>query len=67
MRERINCHHNYRPSSTTRAGTVGHPQGRDPLGVGDLGVIPGSMGTSTYIVEGFGNEASYASCSYRPA
>jgi tRNA-splicing ligase RtcB (3'-phosphate/5'-hydroxy nucleic acid ligase) len=33
-------------------------------GVGDLGVIPGSMGTSTFIVEGLGNPLSYESCSH---
>jgi tRNA-splicing ligase RtcB len=31
---------------------------------GDLGVIPGSMGTRSYIVEGLGNAASYNSCSH---
>jgi RNA-splicing ligase RtcB len=32
--------------------------------VGDKGVIPGSMGTSSYIVSGLGNPASYESCSH---
>ena len=32
--------------------------------VGDLGVIPGSMGTRSYIVAGKGNPASYNSCSH---
>ena len=31
---------------------------------GDLGVIPGSMGTRSYIVAGKGNEASWTSCSH---
>jgi tRNA-splicing ligase RtcB len=31
---------------------------------GDFGVIPGSMGTSSYIVRGLGNPASYESCSH---
>ena len=31
---------------------------------GDLGIIPGSMGTETYIVEGLGNVDSYKSCSH---
>lgn len=31
---------------------------------GDLGVIPGSMGTRSYIVEGRGSSASYCSCSH---
>jgi len=32
--------------------------------INDLGVIPGSMGTRTYIVRGKGNEDSYRSCSH---
>lgn len=32
-------------------------------GTRDLGVIPGSMGTRSYIVAGKGNEASWTSCS----
>jgi tRNA-splicing ligase RtcB len=32
--------------------------------VGDLGVIPGSMGTRSYIVEGRGNAESWRSCSH---
>jgi tRNA-splicing ligase RtcB len=31
---------------------------------GDEGVIPGSMGTQSYIVRGLGNPASYDSCSH---
>jgi tRNA-splicing ligase RtcB len=64
-RERVNCHHNYsaverhggRDLWVTRKGAI-------RAGVGDLGVIPGSMGTSTFIVEGLGNPLSYESCSH---
>lgn len=64
-RERVNCHHNYsarevhegRELWVTRKGAI-------RAGVGDLGIIPGSMGTSSYIVEGLGNAASYQSCSH---
>ncbi len=31
---------------------------------GQRGVIPGSMGTASYIVRGLGNPASYQSCSH---
>ena len=31
---------------------------------GDLGIIPGSMGTRSYIVEGLGNKDSFNSCSH---
>ena len=32
--------------------------------VDDLGIIPGSMGTKSYIVRGKGNFESYCSCSH---
>jgi tRNA-splicing ligase RtcB len=62
---RINCHHNY----TEREHHHGHNvwltrKGAIRARVGDLGVIPGSMGTSSYIVRGLGNPASYDSCSH---
>ena len=63
--QRINCHHNYtvrerhdgRELWITRKGAI---RARP----GDLGVIPGSMGTSSYIVEGLGNSASYESAAH---
>jgi tRNA-splicing ligase RtcB len=62
---RINCHHNFtqlevhqgRELWVTRKGAI-------RADVGDLGVIPGSMGTRSYIVEGKGNQASWTSCSH---
>jgi tRNA-splicing ligase RtcB len=62
---RINCHHNYTEREhhlgndvwLTRKGAIRARQG-------DFGVIPGSMGTSSYIVRGLGNPASYFSCSH---
>ena len=65
QRELVNCHHNYsarevhegREVWVTRKGAI-------RAGVGELGIIPGSMGTSSYIVEGLGNPASYESCSH---
>lgn len=63
--QRINCHHNY----TTREQHHGKSlwvtrKGAIRARVGDLGVIPGSMGTASYIVAGLGNPASYDSCSH---
>ncbi len=63
--QRINCHHNFtqrerhdgRDLWITRKGAI-------KAAKGDLGVIPGSMGTRSYIVEGLGNEASYHSCAH---
>ncbi|WP_188055559.1 RtcB family protein [Sphingosinithalassobacter sp. CS137] len=61
----INCHHNYAVREThfgadvwvTRKGAVRARKG-------DLGIIPGSMGTGSFIVEGLGNEQSFCSCSH---
>jgi tRNA-splicing ligase RtcB len=61
-RQRINCHHNFTQLEThfgkqmwiTRKGAI-------EMKVGQLGVIPGSMGTRSYIVSGLGNEMSYRS------
>ncbi len=62
---RVNCHHNFTQME--------HHHGRDMwitrkgairARTGDVGVIPGSMGTRSYIVEGLGNPASYCSCSH---
>jgi len=63
--QRINCHHNFterevhdgRELWVTRKGAI-------RADTGDLGVIPGSMGTRSYIVRGKGNEASWMSCSH---
>lgn len=61
----VNCHHNYAAMENhygenvlvTRKGAVRARQG-------DLGIIPGSMGTRSYIVEGLGNPESFCSCSH---
>ena len=61
----VNCHHNYVEREThfgrevfvTRKGAV-------RAGKGDLGIIPGSMGTRSYIVRGKGNPESFCSCSH---
>ncbi|GAA1304433.1 RNA-splicing ligase RtcB [Planotetraspora silvatica] len=61
----INCHHNFTQQEEhegrrlwiTRKGAI-------KADTGDEGVIPGSMGTQSYIVRGRGNAASYNSCSH---
>jgi tRNA-splicing ligase RtcB len=63
--QRINCHHNF----TQREVHLGKEmwitrKGAIKADVGDLGVIPGSMGTRSYIVRGKGNQASWTSCSH---
>jgi tRNA-splicing ligase RtcB len=61
----ISCHHNYVAEEryeglellVTRKGAI-------RAGSGEYGIIPGSMGTSSYIVKGLGNEASFNSASH---
>jgi tRNA-splicing ligase RtcB len=60
--ERINCHHNF----TCREHHFGHDvwitrKGAIQMQQGQLGVIPGSMGTRSYIVSGRGNPDSFCS------
>jgi len=43
---------------------VVHRKGAMPAALGQRGIIPGSMGTASYVVEGLGNPLSYASCSH---
>ncbi|BDD05738.1 RtcB family protein [Aureibacter tunicatorum] len=41
-----------------------HRKGATPAFEGELGMIPGSQGTSSYIVKGLGNPESFKSCSH---
>ena len=60
--ERINCHHNFTQRENhfnedvwlTRKGAI-------QMKAGQRGVIPGSMGTRSYIVSGLGNDFAYHS------
>jgi tRNA-splicing ligase RtcB len=62
---RFDCHHNFatlerhggRRVWITRKGAI-------RAGPRDLGVVPGSMGTSTFVVRGLGNPLSYRSCAH---
>jgi len=63
--EAIDCHHNYVSLENhygenvlvTRKGAV-------RARLGDFGIIPGSMGTRSFIVRGLGNAESFNSCSH---
>jgi tRNA-splicing ligase RtcB len=61
----INIHHNY-AAPEYHAGTLYwiHRKGATSARAGELGIIPGSMGSASYIVSGLGNEASFSSCSH---
>jgi tRNA-splicing ligase RtcB (3'-phosphate/5'-hydroxy nucleic acid ligase) len=63
--EPVRCHHNYVAEETYEGvHVVVTRKGAIRAGVGDLGLIPGSMGTGSYVVRGLGNEASYCSASH---
>jgi tRNA-splicing ligase RtcB len=61
----VHCHHNYVAEEVhygeevlvTRKGAI-------RAGSGELGIIPGSMGTRSYIVRGLGNAESFESASH---
>lgn len=61
----VNCHHNYVSEEKhygeyvliTRKGAI-------RAGIDDYGIIPGSMGTHTFIVKGLGNPESFQSASH---
>jgi tRNA-splicing ligase RtcB len=63
--EAVNCHHNYVAREhhfdadvwVTRKGAI---RARE----GDLGIVPGSMGTRSYIVRGKGNRESFCSSAH---
>ena len=63
--ETINCHHNYAAQEVHEGRTVWVTRkGAIRAGLGEAGIIPGSMGAASYIVEGLGNPASWQSCSH---
>jgi tRNA-splicing ligase RtcB len=63
--QQINCHHNYCEKEhhlgqdvwLTRKGAI-------RMRLGDMGIIPGSMGTNTYIVRGLQSDAAFHSASH---
>lgn len=63
--DNINIHHNY-ASFEHHYGKdlLVHRKGATSAQEGQLGIIPGSMGTHSYIVRGLGNPESFMSCSH---
>src|SRR6185295_5185962 len=61
----VNCHHNYVALEEhygenvfiTRKGAINAEEGR-------FGIIPGSMGAKSFIIQGLGAPESYNSCSH---
>jgi tRNA-splicing ligase RtcB len=61
-RERINCHHNFTQQEEHFGENVWlSRKGAISARAGQAGLIPGSMGTASYVVEGLGNELALQS------
>ncbi|MQA35463.1 RtcB family protein [Modestobacter roseus] len=60
--ETVNCHHNYTERERHQGRDVWlSRKGAISARAGQAGLIPGSMGTASYVVEGLGNEAALLS------
>ncbi|MFP4267096.1 MAG: RtcB family protein [Spirochaetaceae bacterium] len=63
--ETVNIHHNFAALEVHYGKEVViHRKGATAARRGQKGIIPGSQGTSSYIVEGLGNPESFESCSH---
>ncbi len=63
--EEINCHHNYAALENHYGENVWvHRKGAARVREGELAVIPGAMGSFSYVVEGTGNPLSFCSSSH---
>lgn len=63
--DEVNIHHNYAALENHYGSNVWvHRKGAIRVREGERGIIPGSMGTPSYIVEGLGNPESFNSCSH---
>jgi tRNA-splicing ligase RtcB len=61
----VNIHHNYAALESHFGKDVWvHRKGATSAKLDETGIIPGSMGTSSYIVKGLGNIESFMSCSH---
>jgi len=61
----INIAHNYaRMEHHFGENVLVHRKGATSARLGEIGIIPGSQGTKSYIVRGLGNKDSFESCSH---
>ena len=61
----INIAHNYAAwENHFDENVIVHRKGATRARIGEIGIIPGSQGTKSYIVEGLGNPDSFQSCSH---
>ena len=61
---RIDVIHNYAKWENHGSNMIVHRKGAIHLKAGEYGLIPGSMGTASYVVKGTGCEKSLCSCSH---
>lgn len=65
FQEEINCHHNYAALENHYGKNVWvHRKGATRVRDGELAVIPGAMGSYSYVVRGKGNPESFCSSSH---
>jgi tRNA-splicing ligase RtcB len=63
--EQVNIHHNYAAMENHYGQNVMvHRKGATKATEKTTGLIPGSMGTASYVVQGLGNPESFMSCSH---
>ena len=63
--DEVNIHHNYAALENHFNKNVWvHRKGATSAKQGETGIIPGSMGTPSFIVQGLGNPESFMSCSH---
>ncbi|MBC1475292.1 RtcB family protein [Listeria grandensis] len=63
--DKINCHHNYASFENHFGENVWvHRKGATRARAGELGIIPGAMGATSYLVRGLGNPESFHSSSH---
>lgn len=64
-KEPIDIHHNYAAyEEHFGIKCIVHRKGATRAGLGEIGIIPGSQSSGSFIVEGLGNPDSYESCSH---
>lgn len=64
-KDNFNIHHNYaKYENHFGKNVIVHRKGATSAREGEIGIIPGSQGASSYIVRGLGNPESFMSCSH---
>lgn len=64
-KDNFNIHHNYAAwENHFGKNVIVHRKGATSAKNGEIGIIPGSLGDKSYIVEGLGNQESFMSCSH---